>query len=146
VLGVRRPHLGVDFGAPAGTKVYAVAGGVVEMAGWSGDAGRLVRIRHAGGYETMYLHLSGFGPGIHAGARVNQKDVIGYVGSTGTATGPHLDFRVLKNGTYLNPLNAFSRMPAGEPVPAQLLPEFARVRDEAVRQLNARLGSTVSTD
>jgi murein DD-endopeptidase MepM/ murein hydrolase activator NlpD len=146
VLGVRRPHLGVDFGAPSGTRVMAVSSGVVVTAGWSGDAGRLVRVRHAGGYETMYLHLSAFGPGIHAGARVNQKDVIGYVGSTGTATGPHLDFRVLKDGTYLNPLKAFARMPAGEPVPAHLMPEFAKVRDESMRQLTSRVGDPLSTD
>lgn len=146
VLGIRRPHLGVDFGAPAGTRVLAVSSGVVESAGWSGDAGRLVRIHHAGGYETMYLHLSAFGPGIHAGARVNQSDVIGYVGSTGTATGPHLDFRVLKDGSYLDPLKAFGRMPAGEPVPSHLMPEFEKVRAEAIRQLEARLPSGVSTD
>jgi murein DD-endopeptidase MepM/ murein hydrolase activator NlpD len=139
VHGTRRAHLGVDFGAPTGTRVYAVAGGVIETAGWSGEAGRLVKIRHAGGYETMYLHLSGFGAGIRAGVRVEQGDVVGYVGSTGTATGPHLDYRVIKNGTYLNPMTAFSRMPAGEPVPAHLLAEFTKVRQEAERQVQARL-------
>ncbi len=139
VLGIRRPHLGVDFGAPTGTRVKAVASGVVETAGWSGEAGRLIKIRHAGGYETMYLHLSGFAAEIRAGVRVEQGDVIGYVGSTGTATGPHLDYRVIKNGTYLNPMTAFGRMPAGEPVLASRLPEFTKVRDEAVRQMQSRL-------
>ena len=139
VHGVRRPHLGVDFGAPTGTRVKAVASGVVEFAGWSGEAGRLVRLRHAGGYETAYLHLSGFGPGIRAGARVDQGQDIGYVGMTGTATGPHLDYRVIRNGTYLNPMTAFRNMTGGDPLPAQLLPEFTKVRDEALRQLQARL-------
>lgn len=141
VHGTRRPHLGVDFGAPTGTRVYAVASGVIETAGWSGEAGRLVRIKHAGGYETAYLHLSGFGPNIRAGVRVDQGQVIGYVGSTGTATGPHLDYRVIKNGTYLNPLTAFSRISSGEPVPSNLMPEFTKVRDEALRQMQTRLAT-----
>lgn len=147
VHGRRRPHLGVDFGAPTGTPVLAVAGGVVTTAAWSGEAGRLVRIKHAGGYETMYLHLSGFGPGIRSGSRVNQGDTIGYVGMTGTATGPHLDYRVVRNGTYLNPMTAFSGMPAGEPIAPERMPEFVRVRDEARSQLAARLvTSATSTD
>jgi murein DD-endopeptidase MepM/ murein hydrolase activator NlpD len=139
VSGVRRPHLGVDFGAPTGTKVKAVASGVVEFAGWSGEAGRLVRLKHAGGYETAYLHLSGFGPGIRAGARVEQGQDIGYVGMTGSATGPHLDYRVIRNGTYLNPMTAFRNISGGQPISANLLPEFMKVRDEALRQLQARL-------
>jgi murein DD-endopeptidase MepM/ murein hydrolase activator NlpD len=139
INGGRRPHLGVDFGAPTGTRVYAVADGVVVMAGWSGEAGRMVRLRHAGGYETSYLHLSGFGAGVTPGARVSQEQVIGYVGMTGSATGPHLDYRVTKNGTYLNPITAFRNMSTGEAVTPSRLPEFTRVRDEAVRQLQARL-------
>lgn len=139
VHGRRRPHLGVDFGAPTGTKVMAVAGGVVTSAGWAGEAGRLVRLKHAGGYETMYLHLSGFGPGIRAGSRVSQGEVIGYVGATGTATGPHLDYRVVKNGTYLNPMTAFRGMPAGEPIAPERMAEFMRVRDDAQRELAERL-------
>lgn len=139
VHGRRRPHLGVDFGAPTGTKVLAVASGVVTSAGWAGEAGRLVRIKHAGGYETMYLHLNGFGPGIRAGSRVSQGEVIGYVGSTGTATGPHLDYRVRKDGTYLNPMTAFRGMPAGEPIAPDRMDEFMRVRDDAQRELAERL-------
>jgi murein DD-endopeptidase MepM/ murein hydrolase activator NlpD len=139
VHGRRRPHLGVDFGAPTGTPVLAVASGTVTTAAWSGEAGRLVKIKHAGGYETMYLHLSGFGPGIRAGSRVNQGDTIGYVGMTGTATGPHLDYRVVRNGTYLNPMTAFSGMPAGEPIAPERMAEFIRVRDESRNQMAARL-------
>jgi murein DD-endopeptidase MepM/ murein hydrolase activator NlpD len=140
VHGSRRPHLGVDYGAPYGTSVMAVASGVVEFAGWSGEAGRMVRIRHAGGYKTAYLHLSSFGPGIRVGARVEQKDVIGRVGQTGTATGPHLDYRILKNGVYVNPLVELRRMPsAGEPLGADQLPAFERLRDELLRHLTARV-------
>jgi murein DD-endopeptidase MepM/ murein hydrolase activator NlpD len=145
VLGIRRPHLGVDFGAPEGTRVSAVAGGVVEVAAWAGQAGRMVRIRHAGGYETSYLHLSGFGAGIRPGVRVDQGQVIGYVGMTGTATGPHLDYRVARNGTYINPLTAFSRMPAGPPLDAAALAAFTRVKDQDFAELNTRLGEAAAT-
>lgn len=139
VHGRRRPHLGVDFGAPTGTRVMAVAGGVVTSAGWAGEAGRLVKIKHSGGYETMYLHLNGFGPGIRAGVRVDQGQVIGYVGSTGTATGPHLDYRVVKDGTYLNPLTAFKGLPTGEPIEPGRMDEFMQVRDRAMQQFAERL-------
>lgn len=141
VLGINRPHFGVDFGAPEGTRVFAVAAGVVESAAWAGEAGRMVRIRHTGGYETAYLHLSGFGPNVHAGMHVEQGQVIGYVGMTGTATGPHLDYRVVKNGAYINPLTAFSRMPAGEPLGADALAAFGRTRDQAMADLHTRLNA-----
>jgi murein DD-endopeptidase MepM/ murein hydrolase activator NlpD len=139
VHGVRRPHLGVDFGAPTGTPVLAVAAGTVEFAGWSGEAGRMVRIRHASGYKTAYLHLSGFGPGIRQGGRVEQGQVIGRVGMSGSATGPHLDYRVMKNGTYINPLTAFRSMPAGDPINPAELPVFVRERDMALTEIRSRL-------
>jgi murein DD-endopeptidase MepM/ murein hydrolase activator NlpD len=139
VHGVRRPHLGVDFGAPTGTSVLAVAGGVVEFAAWNGEAGRMVRIRHAGGYKTAYLHLSGFASGIRPGVRVEQGQLIGRVGSSGSATGPHLDYRVMKNGTYINPVTAFRSMPAGEPIEAAQMPAFVRARDEALGEMQNRL-------
>ena len=142
VLGINRPHLGVDFGAPFGTPVNAVAAGVVEFAGWSGEAGRMVRIKHPGGYETAYLHLSAFAPNIRVGARVAQRDMVGRVGQTGTATGPHLDYRVIKNGVYLNPMTAFRNMPAGDPIADVDLPQFRRERDEAVAELERRLSGT----
>lgn len=146
VHGRRRPHLGVDFGAPTGTRVMAVAGGVVTTAGWAGEAGRLVRIKHSGGYETLYLHLNGFGPGIKAGSRVDQGQVIGYVGSTGTATGPHLDYRVVKNGTYLNPMTAFKGMPAGEPIAEDRMADFLASRATAQRQFAERLESSIASN
>lgn len=140
VHGTRRPHLGVDYGAPYGTQVMAVAAGVVEFAGWSGEAGRMVRLRHAGGYKTAYLHLSSFGPGIRVGARVEQRAIVGGVGQSGTATGPHLDYRILKNGVYVNPVAELRRMPsAGEPLRADQLPEFTRRRDEMLGRLVDRV-------
>jgi murein DD-endopeptidase MepM/ murein hydrolase activator NlpD len=99
-------HYGVDYAAPAGTPIQATADGVVISAGWNGGAGQMVRIRHKNNYETMYFHLQGFAPGIRSGTRVKGGDVIGYVGSTGESTGPHVDYRILRGGGYLNPLSA----------------------------------------
>ena len=146
VHGRRRPHLGVDYGAPTGTRILAVADGVVVRAGWAGEAGRLVHLRHAGGYETLYLHLSGFARGVTPGTRVAQGTVIGYVGMSGTATGPHLDYRVRKNGTYVNPVTAFAGMPAGEPIEPERMADFVAVRDRALDELRQRMGQTVSAD
>src|SRR5262245_11928951 len=141
--GAPRPQLGVDYGAPFGTAVNAVAAGVIEAAEWAGDAGRFVKIRHAGGYETAYLHLSSFGPGIRPGARVEQGALIGRVGQTGTVTGPHLDYRIIKNGVYVNPLIELARMPQGEPIAAEQAADFKRVREESLQQLSERLGRSV---
>lgn len=116
VHGNYRPHLGVDYGAPHGSAVVAIAAGVVESAGWAGGGGNQVRIRHAGAYESYYLHLSRFGRGVRAGARVSQGEVIGFVGSTGTATGPHLDYRLRKNGAFVNPRVEHGKLPPGEPI------------------------------
>lgn len=104
VLKVYRPHHGVDYGAPTGTAVRATARGTVTLAGWSGGGGNTVKVRHANGYLTAYLHLSRFAEGVRPGARIAQGDVIGYVGSTGLATGPHLDYRVQRNGRWVDPL------------------------------------------
>ncbi len=115
ILKVVRPHRGVDYAAPRGTPVWSVADGTVRHAGWKGQAGRVVIVRHARGYETYYNHLSRFGRGIRKGVRVKQGQVIGYVGQTGLATGPHLDFRLKRNGRWVDPLK--ERYPAGDPVP-----------------------------
>ena len=139
VHGAIRPHLGVDYAAPVGTQVRAVANGVVEVAGFSGEAGRMVRLRHTGGYETSYLHLSALGPGIRPGARVEQGDTIGRVGQTGTATGPHLDYRISRNGVYVNPLAELQRMPKGDPIDASALEEYQKIRDSAFADLETRL-------
>jgi murein DD-endopeptidase MepM/ murein hydrolase activator NlpD len=135
VLGIYRPHLGVDYGAAYGTRVNAVADGVVDFVGTNGEAGRMVRLKHAGGYQTAYLHLSAFAPGLRKGARVSQGDPIGRVGSSGLATGPHLDYRILKNGKYVDPIAELKKMPKGEPIVADRMAAFERARDEARAQL-----------
>src|ERR1051326_2077960 len=99
-----RPHHGVDYGAPVGTPVMTTADGVVVEAGYNRGEGNYIKVRHTSRIETMYLHLSRFAKNIRRGTRVNQGDVIGYVGMTGLATGPHLDYRISDNGTWLDPL------------------------------------------
>jgi murein DD-endopeptidase MepM/ murein hydrolase activator NlpD len=114
ILRIRRPHFGVDYAAPTGTPVQAIGDGRVTYAGTENGSGRIVRITHNSVYSTAYLHLSGFGKGVHAGAYVKQGDVIGFVGSSGLSTGPHLDFRFYKNGAPVDPLRV--EAPPVEPV------------------------------
>ena len=123
-----------------GTPVIAVANGTVISAERSGGSGNMVRLRHTNGYETYYLHLSSFANGIRRGARVTQSQLIGRVGRTGLATGPHLDFRMRKRSTFVNPLLEHRNLPPGDPVPAAHLAAFGAVRDQAL----GRLLSTVS--
>lgn len=120
ILGGLRPHLAIDYAAPIGTPVRAVADGVVTAAGWAGGYGLSVTVHHARGYETMYNHLSR--TRVRHGNRVRQRDVIGHVGATGLATGPHLDYRLRKNGRPIDPLS--ETFIPGEPVPAARLREF----------------------
>lgn len=127
VLNEYRAHLGVDYRAPAGSPVVAVANGTVVAAGVSGGAGRMVHLRHANGFETEYLHLSSIA--VKAGAHVRQGDVIGRVGATGLATAPHLDYRVKKNGAFVNPVSAHRAMPPAEPIPDAQMPAFSTERD-----------------
>lgn len=133
VLGTYRAHLGVDYHAPYGAAVVAVADGTVVSAGFSGGSGRMVRLRHAGGYESYYLHLSAFGKSIRAGARVSQGQLVGRVGASGLATGPHLDYRLRRNGVFVNPLRV--HLPPGEPVPAREMTAFAAARERAFAEL-----------
>mgnify|MGYP006277930875 CR=1 FL=1 len=117
VHGYRRPHNGVDYAADAGTPIMATGDGAVVFAGWKGELGNCVEIRHANGWMTRYGHMTGFARGIRAGVRVYQSDIIGYVGMTGTATGPHLHYEMrARNGAVKNPLDI--DLPPGEPVPA----------------------------
>lgn len=131
VLGGVRPHLAVDYSAPTGTPVRAVADGVVEAAGWRGDNGRSIVLRHPRGYKTMYNHLSKVH--VRRGARVRQRQVIGRVGSTGLSTGPHLDYRVMKDGRFVNPLS--ERFTPGAPVPDDRLAAFETRLAELAGQL-----------
>lgn len=104
ILRKRRPHLGVDYAAPTGTRVVAAGNGRVRFRGWKGGYGNLVEINHGNGFRTYYAHLSRFARGLRRGSKVIQGQVIGYVGSTGLSTGPHLDYRVRRNGVFVNPL------------------------------------------
>jgi murein DD-endopeptidase MepM/ murein hydrolase activator NlpD len=133
VLREVRAHLGVDYRAPEGAPVVAVADGVVVSAGLNGGGGRVVHLRHANGFETKYLHLSSIS--VRAGARVHQGDVVGRVGSSGLATGPHLDYRLMKNGAFINPIAAHRAMPPADPVPASQMPGFESARDQALAAL-----------
>jgi murein DD-endopeptidase MepM/ murein hydrolase activator NlpD len=133
VLREMRAHLGVDYRAPAGAPVVAVADGVVVSAGMNGGAGRMVHLRHANGFETEYLHLSAIA--VHAGTRVRQGELIGRVGSSGLATGPHLDYRLKKNGAFINPVTAHRAMPPADPIPAAEMAGFEAARDRAMAAL-----------
>lgn len=135
ILNIRRAHLGVDYRAPTGAPVVSVSAGTVVFAAWTRGGGRTVRIRHASAYETAYLHLSSFGPGIRSGARVAQGQLIGRVGSTGLATGPHLHYELRRNGRHVNPVVEHRKLPPGDPVPPELMDEFAAVRDQALANL-----------
>ena len=117
-----QPHTGVDYAAPKGTPVMTIGDGTVISVKYEGAGGNTVRIRHNSVYTTAYLHLSKYAKGLKAGQRVRQGEVIGYVGSTGRSTGPHLDFRVWKNGSPINPLKMES--PPAEPVKEENRKEF----------------------
>lgn len=123
-----RPHFGVDYAAPRGTPVHAVADGVVAWVGRKSQAGKTIKLRHGGGYRTAYLHLYRYARGIRKGRQVLQGQVIGYVGSTGLSTGPHLDYRITRRGRYLDPLKA--ELPKGMPLPRSLRSAFKKILDE----------------
>jgi len=129
VLKTTRPHYGTDYAAPHGTPIMAVGDGVVTEAQFKGGNGNYVKIRHNSVYETQYLHMSKFAAGIRPGKRVSQGDIIGYVGSTGLATGPHVCFRFWKNGQQVD--HRKEQMPSAEPVPTHLRERFDEVRAKA---------------
>ena len=143
ILREVRAHLGVDYRAPAGAPVIAVADAVVVSAAMSGGSGRMVHLRHANGYESEYLHLSTMN--VHAGQRVRQGEMIGRVGSSGLATGAHLDYRLKKNGAFINPVTAHRSMPPAEPVPASQMAGFQTARDQAITALSAKPANPTAT-
>jgi len=126
ILNEVRAHLGVDFAAPEGTPVWAPADGVVIARSRDDAGGNRIALRHGGSYETYYMHLSRFAAGLKVGDRVRQKEVIGYVGSTGLSTGPHLDYRVRRGGTWVNPVK--EAFPRAEQLPPQFAATFAEYR------------------
>jgi hypothetical protein len=142
ILKVTRPHHGIDYAAPHGTPVYAVSPGHVIHKNWAGGFGRLVKIEHEDGYVSYYAHLSRFASGLQKGDQVSQKQVIGYVGSSGLATGPHVCFRVAKDGRYVNPTRLPS--PAGPPLPPEHQQNFRAHRDTLLAALDS--GRLVTVD
>lgn len=130
ITRVVRPHTGVDYAAPKGTPVMSIGDGVVIEKGYKGGGGNTVKIRHNSIYTTAYLHLSKYGAGIKVGTRVSQGQIIGYVGSTGASTGPHLDFRVWKSGTPINPLKMDS--PPAEPISKEHIAQYEAQKSKAI--------------
>ncbi|RMD62741.1 MAG: M23 family peptidase [Alphaproteobacteria bacterium] len=139
ILGYSRMHRGIDFAAPRGTPIYAAGDGRIEMAGRNGGYGKYVRIRHNSTYKTAYAHMSRIAKGIRPGKRVRQGQVIGYVGSTGRSTGPHLHYEVMVNGRQVNPLKV--KLPSGEKLKGEDLEAFARRRAEIDRLREATRGA-----
>ncbi len=142
VLNVWRPHRAIDYAAPVGTPIMAVASGTVTQRSYDKNNGNKVRLRHPNQYQTTYIHLSRFGRGIRVGKKVNQGQIIGYVGATGLATGPHLDYRVFKNGRPINPLK-IERIPSA-PLPKPALPEFKLRVQEYFNFLDRERSSSAS--
>ncbi len=134
VLQTWRAHKGIDYGAPTGTRVKATADGVVEITGRSGGYGTVVVLRHQSKYTTWYGHLSGIAKGLRKGQRVTQGEVIGFVGSTGLATGPHLHYEFRINDVHQNPLNV--AMPAALPISPELKPKFEQTAKLYIERLN----------
>jgi murein DD-endopeptidase MepM/ murein hydrolase activator NlpD len=133
VLGVFRPHLGVDYSAPTGTPIYAAGNGRVAVAGWKNGFGRFIQIQHGSEFSTMYGHLSRFAAGIQAGEKVQQGQLIGYVGATGLATGPHLDYRITRKGVFVNPLGV--KFQPSLPLKAEYRQAFEATKQEWQSQL-----------
>ncbi|MBD3393349.1 MAG: peptidoglycan DD-metalloendopeptidase family protein [Chitinivibrionales bacterium] len=136
ILGIVRPHLGIDYAAPVGTPVYAAADGEVRFAGRNGGYGRFVRIAHGGAYQTCYGHLHRIRRGIGRGTRVKQGELIGTVGSSGLSTGPHLDYRMKRHGQFVNPLTI--KLPSKEGIPERDRDRFAGTRNEYLLILSKR--------
>lgn len=133
VLKTWRAHRGIDYGAPTGTRVRATADGYVTFAGWKGGYGRVISLRHTNGVSTVYGHLSGLADGVKRGKRIIQGQVIGYVGKTGLATGPHLHYEFLVNGAQRNPMKL--ALPPGPPITADLRPAFTKTAEPLLAQL-----------
>jgi len=127
VLGYTKMHKGVDFAAPRGTPIYAAGNGTITYAGRKGSYGNYIRIRHNGSYSTAYAHMKGFRRGMRTGVRVSQGDIIGYVGTTGRSTGPHLHYEILKNDRQANPMRI--KMPSGNKLKGAQLTKFLAAKD-----------------
>ncbi len=133
ILKIYRPHLGIDYAAPSGTPISSIGDGTVIFAGWGGGFGRFIKIHHPNGYITTYGHLSGYAKGVRVGAKVNRGQVIGYCGASGLATGPHLDFRIIKDGTPINFLAL--KLPEASSIPKSSAGAFEQVKLERLALL-----------
>jgi murein DD-endopeptidase MepM/ murein hydrolase activator NlpD len=140
ILGYTRMHSGVDWAARTGTPIMASGNGTVVYADWKSGYGRHIRIRHANGYETSYSHMSGFARGVHEGTRVRQGQIIGYIGSTGLSTGPHLHYEVLVNGRTVDPMRI--RLPRGRVLDGRMLAAFEKERGRIDALMNRAPAST----
>jgi murein DD-endopeptidase MepM/ murein hydrolase activator NlpD len=143
LLGYYKLHTGVDWAAPLGTPIYASGNGTVDKVGWESGYGKYIRLRHANGYETAYGHMTAFARSIQSGARVRQGQVIGYVGSTGLSTGPHVHYEILLNGRFVDPLRV--RLPRGRALEGLLLANFEKERDrfeDIARRANSRVAQS----
>ncbi len=143
ILKIFRPHLGIDYSAPTGTPVATIGDGTVLFAGWEGGFGRFIKIRHPNGYISTYGHLSKYAKRIRSGARVSQGQVIGYVGSSGLSTGPHLDFRLKKGRKFINFLSL--KLPEATSIQSQYLAQFAQVKEKRLQQLSQNIQAPPAT-
>jgi len=145
ITKVVRAHHGVDYAAPSGTPVYSVGDGVVTTKGWDNKGGgNYLKIKHNSTYTTEYMHLKGFASGISQGTRVKQGQLIGYVGMTGSATGPHLDYRVFKNGTAIDPLRM--DLPAVDPIKPEDMPEYLRAVSGYMKKVGLTVPDSIASD
>jgi len=136
ILGYKRAHNGVDYAAPTGTAIWSTAEGVVEFVGNRGGYGKAIIVKHGENYKTLYAHLSGFSKGLKKGDRVKQKQVIGYVGKTGHATGPHLHYELRRSGIPLDPLRA--KLPVKAKLKGELLKAFHSYQGMISSALNVK--------
>src|SRR6266850_1416024 len=143
ILGYVKMHTGVDWATPYGTPIFASGNGVVEKVGWEGGYGKYVKLKHNNGYETAYGHLSAFAKGLEPGKRVRQGQVIGFVGSTGQSTGPHVHYEILVNGRFVDPMRI--KLPRGRSLEGPLMANFEKERDRMDSMMNNRgAGARVS--
>jgi murein DD-endopeptidase MepM/ murein hydrolase activator NlpD len=131
LLGVMKSHTGVDWSAPLGTPIYAAGNGIIDKVGWESGYGKYIKVRHTNGYETAYGHMTAFARSIVAGSRVRQGQVIGYVGSTGLSTGPHLHYEIIVNGHFVDPMRI--KLPRGRVLEGALFASFEQERDRLDR-------------
>ena len=143
ILGYMKMHTGIDWAAPNGTPIYASGNGNIEKVGWESGYGKYVRIRHANGYQTAYGHMSAFARGMQPGVRVHQGQIIGYVGSTGLSTGPHLHYEIMVNGRFVDPMRI--KLPRGRVLEGPILAGFDHERDRLETILSRAPGRVAQT-